>query len=100
MKFSNRESLAHSLRLLAGDFLFEPKSGDGYSRDEDHLALFMELLGRMPRRVSEKGKLAREFFNRHGELRHIKKLKFWPLDRVLVEKYRMAEDEVRGAGAG
>jgi serine/threonine-protein kinase SRPK3 len=29
----------------------------------------------------------RYFFNRHGELRHIRKLRFWPLDRVLVEKY-------------
>lgn len=82
----------------AGDFLFEPKEGDAYSRDEDHLALFMELLGRLPRLVSEKGKHAHEFFNRNGELRHIKKLKFWPLDQVLTEKYRLPEREVRSAG--
>lgn len=37
--------------LVTGDMLFEPRSGEKYSRDEDHLALFMELLGRMPRQV-------------------------------------------------
>jgi serine/threonine-protein kinase SRPK3 len=29
-----------------------PHSGEKWDRDEDHLALFIELLGRMPRRVS------------------------------------------------
>ena len=43
----------------------------------------------------EKGKYARDYFNRNGELRHIKKLRYWPLDRVLVEKYKLSEEEVR-----
>lgn len=64
-------------------------------RDEDHLALFMELLGRMPRRIATSGKYAKDFFNRHGELRHIKKLRFWPIDAVLREKYEMSAAEVR-----
>lgn len=63
-------------------------------RDEDHLALFMELLGKMPKRVWGTGKFAKDYFNRAGDLRHIKKLRFWPLDRVLVEKYNVPEDEV------
>lgn len=37
--------------LVTGDLLFDPRSGDKWDRDEDHLALFMELMGRMPRRV-------------------------------------------------
>ena len=53
-----------------------------------------ELLGRMPRRLATAGKYARDFFNRAGELRHIKKLHFWPLDRVLVEKYHFQLEEV------
>ena len=64
-------------------------------RDEDHIALFIELLGVMPRRVWSAGKYSKDFFTRHGELRHIKKLRFWPLDRVLVEKYHLPDDEVR-----
>lgn len=37
--------------LAVGDVLFDPRSGEGFERDEDHLALLMELLGRMPRKV-------------------------------------------------
>eukprot|EP00955_Chlamydomonas_euryale_P026094 275126-Chlamydomonas_euryale.AAC.2 len=69
------------------------QAGDTYDRDEDHLALFVELLGKMPRRVFEKGKYAPNYFNRHGELRRIKKLKFWPIEEVLTEKYKMDSQE-------
>lgn len=58
------------------------------------MALFMELLGKMPKKVATAGKYAKDFFNRHGELRHIKKLRFWPLESVLREKYDMPEAEV------
>jgi serine/threonine-protein kinase SRPK3 len=37
--------------LVTGDFLFEPKSGPSWDRDEDHVALMLELLGKMPRKV-------------------------------------------------
>ncbi|XP_071721901.1 uncharacterized protein [Rutidosis leptorrhynchoides] len=40
--------------LPTGDVLFDPHSGDNYDRDEDHLALMMELLGMMPRKVNPK----------------------------------------------
>ncbi|DBA96225.1 TPA: hypothetical protein ACH3X3_002421 [Trebouxia sp. C0006] len=84
--------------LITGDLLFDPRSGRDYDRDEDHLALFIELLGRMPRRlsVSGTGKYAKDYFNRHGELRHIKKMRFWPLDQVLSEKYHLPVDEAQG----
>ncbi|KDD71236.1 hypothetical protein H632_c5487p0, partial [Helicosporidium sp. ATCC 50920] len=38
--------------LVTGDFLFEPKAGRDFSRDEDHLAQMIELLDRIPRRVA------------------------------------------------
>jgi len=79
--------------LVTGDLLFDPRSGEGYERDEDHLAQFIELLGRMPRKVYERGRYSREYFRRNGELRHIKRLRFWPLDRVLIDKYRLPRDE-------
>eukprot|EP00975_Prorocentrum_lima_P001932 422429-Prorocentrum_lima.AAC.1 len=31
---------------VVGDLLFEPKNGENYSRDEDHLAQCIELLGK------------------------------------------------------
>ena len=43
--------------------------------------------------VYERGRYSRDYFRRNGELRHIKRLRFWPLDRVLVDKYRLPRDE-------
>ncbi|XP_011088817.1 SRSF protein kinase 1 isoform X1 [Sesamum indicum] len=79
--------------LATGDVLFDPHSGDSYDRDEDHLALMMELLGMMPRKVALGGRYSREFFNRFGDLKHIRRLKFWPLNKVLVEKYEFREQD-------
>lgn len=63
-------------------------------RDEDHLALMQELLGRMPRRISGSGRRARRFFTRAGDLRHIRSLRMWPLPEVLQEKYGFQPTEV------
>ncbi|KAK4408435.1 Serine/threonine-protein kinase SRPK, partial [Sesamum angolense] len=79
--------------LATGDVLFDPHSGENYDRDEDHLALMMELLGMMPRKVALGGRYSREFFNRFGDLRHIRRLRFWPLSKVLVEKYEFCEQD-------
>ena len=79
--------------LITGDYLFEPKSGKDYSRDEDHLALFQEALGKIPKRIALKGKFARDFFNRNGDLKHIKKLQHWPLTDVFIDKYEIEPEE-------
>eukprot|EP00884_Botryococcus_braunii_P018084 jgi/Botrbrau1/495/Bobra.110_2s0127.2 len=81
--------------LVTGDLLFDPRRGKNFDRDEDHIALMLELLGKMPRKVALHGKFARELFNRNGELRHIKKLKYWSLDQVLVEKYDVPLEEAQ-----
>ncbi|XP_009415298.2 uncharacterized protein LOC103996168 [Musa acuminata AAA Group] len=79
--------------LATGDVLFDPHSGDNFDRDEDHLALMMELLGMMPRKIALGGRYSREIFNRHGDLRHIRRLKFWSLNKVLMEKYEFSEQD-------
>ncbi|KAK7392535.1 hypothetical protein VNO78_20978 [Psophocarpus tetragonolobus] len=79
--------------LATGDVLFDPHSGDNFDRDEDHLALMMELLGMMPRKIALGGRYSRDFFNRYGDLRHIRRLRFWPLNKVLVEKYDFSEKD-------
>ncbi|KAJ0704490.1 putative protein kinase CMGC-SRPK family [Helianthus annuus] len=81
--------------LATGDVLFDPHSGDNYDRDEDHLALMMELLGMMPRKIALGGRYSRELFNRHGDLRHIRRLRFWPLHKVLKEKYEFSEQDAK-----
>lgn len=82
-----------AFELATGDYLFEPHSGEDYSRDEDHLAHIIELLGPIPRNIALSGKYSREFFNKRGELRHISNLKPWGLFEVLVEKYQWEERE-------
>ncbi|KAM3877960.1 SRSF protein kinase 1-like [Diretmus argenteus] len=79
--------------LATGDYLFEPHSGEEYSRDEDHIALIIELLGKVPRKLILAGKYSKEFFTKKGELRHITKLKPWGLFEVLVEKYEWSKEE-------
>jgi len=46
--------------------MFEPHSGEDYSRDEDHLAHIIELLGDIPEHIVCVGKYSREFFNKKG----------------------------------
>merc|ERR1712232_1246019 len=61
--------------LVTGDYLFDPKASDEYPRDEDHLALFQDLLGPFPLEFVRKGKKFPLFFNRKGQLRHVKERK-------------------------
>jgi serine/threonine-protein kinase SRPK3 len=79
--------------MVTGDFLFEPRKGQNYDKDDDHLAQMMELLGRMPKDLALSGKNSKKFFDSKGHLRRISGLNFWPLKKVLVEKYRIKEEE-------
>jgi len=41
--------------LITGDFLFEPRKGKTYSKNDDHLAQIIELLGKVPKTMSKSG---------------------------------------------
>uniref|UniRef100_A0A8C9WKF1 non-specific serine/threonine protein kinase n=1 Tax=Scleropages formosus TaxID=113540 RepID=A0A8C9WKF1_SCLFO len=84
-----------AFELATGDYLFEPHSGEDYSRDEDHIALIIELLGKIPRKLIMAGKYCKEFFTKKGDLRHITKLKPWGLFDVLVEKYEWERQDAQ-----
>ncbi|TKY89930.1 hypothetical protein EX895_001228 [Sporisorium graminicola] len=79
--------------LLTGDYLFDPAAGTKYNKDDDHVAQIIELLGDFPKSLAFAGKYSADIFNRRGELRHIHKLRFWPLISVLQEKYLMPYNE-------
>jgi serine/threonine-protein kinase SRPK3 len=79
--------------LLTGDFLFEPRKGYYYDKDDDHLAQMIELLGPMPKNFALSGKNSKRFFDSTGHLRRIRGLNYWPLHRVLTEKYRFLPKE-------
>ncbi|KAJ3517229.1 hypothetical protein NLJ89_g642 [Agrocybe chaxingu] len=85
--------------ITGGDYLFDPASGSRYSKDDDHIAQIIELLGEIPKSIAFSGKYSHEFFNRKGELRHITKLRYWPLEAVLHDKYLFPKPEADALAA-
>jgi serine/threonine-protein kinase SRPK3 len=79
--------------MVTGDFLFEPRKGSNYDKDDDHLAQMMELLGRMPKNLAMSGKHSKKYFDSRGNLRRIKDLRFWPVKKVLTDKYMIRDEE-------
>ena len=54
-KNSKTSNCSYSCIPFPGDYLFEPHSGEDYSRDEDHLAHIIELAGHIPRNIAMSG---------------------------------------------
>mmetsp|Transcript_6907 Transcript_6907/g.5146 ORF Transcript_6907/g.5146 Transcript_6907/m.5146 type:complete len:296 (+) Transcript_6907:206-1093(+) len=81
--------------MATGDFLFEPRKGSNYDKDDDHLAQMMELLGRMPENLALSGKHSKKFFTPEGHLKRINGLHYWPLTKVLIEKYHFKDEEAQ-----
>ncbi|EZG70718.1 protein kinase domain protein [Gregarina niphandrodes] len=79
--------------MITGDYLFEPKGAADYSRDEDHLALVIELLGPLPRSLLAKAPDSQRIFTPEGTLRRIVDLKFWGLEDVLINRYHLPPSE-------
>ena len=55
----------------------------------------MELLGRMPKNLAMSGKHSKKYFDGRGNLRRIKDLRFWPVKKVLTDKYLIRDDEAQ-----
>lgn len=80
--------------LLTGEFLFAPKHSKSWTRDEDHMALMIELLGTFPPvDWAMKGKHAKSILTNEAKPKKIKNLKFWNLHDVLVQKYSMDSED-------
>lgn len=103
--------------LLTAEYLFDPQGqGELFTKDDDHMAQIIELLGDFPMEVKMGGKYSRELFDHTGTdtntsmscrdglrltitssflgaLRYIRTLKPWPLKRVMMEKYSYTEAE-------
>lgn len=79
--------------LITGDYLFEPRGTEHYSRDEDHLALIIELLGPVPMHMIENSTHGRQLFDSSGCLRNIRDLNTWGLQDVLEKRYKLPRGE-------
>mmetsp|Transcript_7743 Transcript_7743/g.7193 ORF Transcript_7743/g.7193 Transcript_7743/m.7193 type:complete len:186 (-) Transcript_7743:247-804(-) len=83
--------------LVTGDYLFDPKKGKNYKKNDDHLALICELIGECPNvEFLLSGEDSEDFFDKKGKLKKIQSLKFWSLYHVLIEKYKLKELEAKG----
>ncbi|XP_040890582.1 SRSF protein kinase 2-like isoform X2 [Toxotes jaculatrix] len=82
-----------AFELATGDYLFDPQSGTTFSREEDHIAHIIELLGPVPSQFALSGRNSKRYFNRKGQLRHISKLKPWSLLEILQDKYEWPREE-------
>ncbi|KAM3877944.1 SRSF protein kinase 3-like [Diretmus argenteus] len=82
-----------AFELATGEYLFDPQSGDTFSREEDHIAHIIELLGPLPTQFALSGRNSKQFFNHKGQLRHISKLKPWSLCEILLDKYNWPQEE-------
>uniref|UniRef100_A0A3Q2C6P9 non-specific serine/threonine protein kinase n=1 Tax=Cyprinodon variegatus TaxID=28743 RepID=A0A3Q2C6P9_CYPVA len=82
-----------AFELATGDYLFDPQSGASFSREEDHIAHIIELLGPLQTQFALSGRKSKQFFNRKGQLRHISKLKPWSLLEILLDKYEWPKEE-------
>mmetsp|Transcript_1236 Transcript_1236/g.1246 ORF Transcript_1236/g.1246 Transcript_1236/m.1246 type:complete len:217 (+) Transcript_1236:866-1516(+) len=81
--------------LITGDFLFDPRTGPDFDKEDDHLAQMVETLGFFPKSFALSGINSKKFFDHRGKLRRISRLKLWPLKDVLMEKYRIKEHEAK-----
>ncbi|KAF5769085.1 putative protein kinase CMGC-SRPK family [Helianthus annuus] len=84
-----------AFELATGEMMFAPKPGPGFSEDEDHLALMMELLGKMPKKIATGGGRSKDYFDRHGDLKRIRRLKHSSLSRLLIDKFKYSETDAR-----
>ena len=82
--------------LITGDFLFEPRKGTNYKKNDDHIAQMIELLGPMPKNFALPGKNFENCFeldNGKYTYKNIKGLKPFPLKKLLTDKYRIKPNE-------
>lgn len=58
--------------LATGECLFDPHSSNNYSKNEDHISLFIELLGQIPINIALSGKNSNKYFDKYGKLIDLK----------------------------
>ncbi|KDQ54796.1 hypothetical protein JAAARDRAFT_135081 [Jaapia argillacea MUCL 33604] len=82
--------------LLTAEYLFDPQGqAQLFTKDDDHMAQIIELLGDFSLDVKMGGRFSRELFDTAGNLRYIKSLKPWPLESVMTEKYLFSQADAR-----
>ncbi|XP_018680472.1 uncharacterized protein LOC135583240 isoform X1 [Musa acuminata AAA Group] len=88
-----------AFELATGDLLFAPKNSPEFTEDE---SLISGSLGSddgtswkdAPTvKIATAGSRSKDLFDRYGDLKRIRRLKFLRLDRLLVDKYKFSETD-------
>ncbi|KAM9326837.1 SRSF protein kinase 3-like [Gastrophryne carolinensis] len=82
-----------AFEMATSYFLFEPQAGKNFSRNDDHIACIIELLGRIPPKIAFSGKNSSEFFNKQGNLLRIPCLCPCGLYDLLVQRHKWQKNE-------
>ena len=57
--------------------------------------MMVELVGAFPKNVYSKGKRSSSYFSKSGQLKNINQLKYWCLEEVLRDKYKLSAEDSR-----
>ncbi|XP_053891171.1 SRSF protein kinase 1-like isoform X1 [Malaclemys terrapin pileata] len=82
-----------AFEMVTGECLFEPQAGKYFSRDDDHVARIIELLGRIPPKIIFSWKQSSKFFSRQGALLRISRLFPCTLYNTLMDRYNWTKQE-------
>ncbi|XP_040262573.1 SRSF protein kinase 1-like [Bufo bufo] len=82
-----------AFEMATSHYLFEPQAGETFSRDDDHIACIIELLGRIPPKIAFSGKKSASFFNKQGDLLRIPYLYPCGLYDNLVNRHKWQQNE-------
>ncbi|XP_069499333.1 SRSF protein kinase 3-like [Ambystoma mexicanum] len=82
-----------AFEMATASYLFEPQAGKYFSRNDDHIACIVELLGQIPPRIALSGTNSQAFFNRQGDLLRIPYLYPCSLHETLVGRHKWQKTE-------
>ncbi|XP_073206872.1 SRSF protein kinase 3-like isoform X1 [Lepidochelys kempii] len=82
-----------AFEMATGNLLFEPQAGKYFSRDDDHVARIIELLGRIPPKIAFSWKQSSKFFSGQGALLRISRLFPCSLYNTLMDRYNWTKHE-------
>ncbi|XP_054694819.1 SRSF protein kinase 3-like [Grus americana] len=83
-----------AFEMATGECLFDPQPGKYFSRDDDHVARIIELLGRIPPHIAFSWNKSTNFFSRPGALLRISRLSPRSLHSILVDRHNWTKQEV------
>ncbi|KAG5534478.1 hypothetical protein RHGRI_022566 [Rhododendron griersonianum] len=86
-----------AFELATGEMMFTPKSGQGFTEDECEStgpkSIFLSDNNTRSGLIAIGGALSKDYFDRHGDLKRIRRLKYLSLDRLLINKYKFSETD-------